>query len=142
LRAALNEDVASGDEALARGAWEEARIKFHRALARAETPEAFEGLGMAAWWLDDVATTFDARSRAFRGYQTAGDRRGAARVATAMAWDHLLAGGQAICRGWVQRAYRLLDGVGRCPERGWLAIFDAHVALIVDHDAAGADQAA
>jgi hypothetical protein len=60
----LNEDVTRGYEALARGAWEDARVEFQRALARAETPEAYEGLGMAAWWLDDVATTFDAREAA------------------------------------------------------------------------------
>jgi hypothetical protein len=52
-----------------------------------------------------------------------------------------LAGEQAICRGWVGRARRLLEAVDRCPEHGWLAIFDAHLALIVDHDAAAAEHA-
>jgi hypothetical protein len=38
--------------ALARGAWEEARSAFERALQADESPEALEGLGWAAWWLD------------------------------------------------------------------------------------------
>lgn len=138
---ALDQDVASGYHAVARGAWADARAEFERALGRAETPEAYEGLGLAAWWLDDVTTTFDARRRAFRGYRAAGDRRGAARVATALGWDHLLAGEQAICRGWLQRARRLIAELGPCPERGWLAIFDAHLALIVDHDPVAAERA-
>jgi ATP/maltotriose-dependent transcriptional regulator MalT len=137
----LAAEIASCYEALARGAWDEARAGFERALADARTPEAYEGLGMAAWWQDDVATTFEARRRAFHGYRTAGDRRGAARVATALAWDHLLAGDQAVCRGWRQRAGRLVDGLDPCSEHGGLAILDAHLAIIVDHDAPAAERA-
>src|SRR5215475_12201439 len=48
-------------EALARGAWEDARRAFTDALAQQEGPEALEGLGLAAWWLDDAAAVFDAR---------------------------------------------------------------------------------
>jgi hypothetical protein len=33
-------------------------------LASEETPEAFEGLSRAAWWLDDAAGVFGARERA------------------------------------------------------------------------------
>jgi DNA-binding NarL/FixJ family response regulator len=138
---ALDTDIAAGSEALARGAWDEARVHFERALARIDSAEAYEGLGVAAWWLEDVSTTFDARRRAFRIYRDSGDRRGAARVATALAGDHLLAGEHAICRGWLQRARRLVDSVESAPEAGWLAIFDAHLALMVEHDAIAAQRA-
>ena len=39
-------------------------------------PEALEGLGLAAWRLDDAAVTFDARERAYRLYRQDGDREG------------------------------------------------------------------
>lgn len=79
--------LAAGHEALARGAWEEARDLFTAAAAAAETPEALEGLGVAAWWLDDGETTLDARERAYRLFVERGDRLGAARVATWLAWE-------------------------------------------------------
>jgi Amidohydrolase len=45
--------LAAGEAALERGAWEEARAAFDRALATGGGPEALEGLATAAWFLDD-----------------------------------------------------------------------------------------
>ena len=45
--------VEAGHDALARGAWEEARESFQAALRDRETPGALEGLSWAAWWLND-----------------------------------------------------------------------------------------
>ena len=45
-------DLHTGRDALARGAWTEAREAFERSIAEQESPEALEGLGVAAWWLD------------------------------------------------------------------------------------------
>jgi hypothetical protein len=119
----------------------DAKAAFERALTGGESPEALEGLGMASWWLDDVPTTFDARRRAFRGYRTQGNRQGACRLAIALAWDHLLAGDQVVCRGWLQRAHRLVSDAPPEPEAAALAIFEAHLALIVDHDPGAAERA-
>ena len=44
---------------------------FEAALGTAETPEAFEGLSWAAWWLDDANTVFAAREHAYRLYREA-----------------------------------------------------------------------
>jgi LuxR family transcriptional regulator, maltose regulon positive regulatory protein len=133
--------VEAGLEALGRGAWEEARSAFERSLRADESPEALEGLGMAAWWLEDDGTVIDARRRAFRLYQDRGDRRGAARVvATGLALDHYFRGEHAVANGWIRRAHRLLEGIEQCPELGWLAIFEAHMALRVDHDPATAQE--
>jgi hypothetical protein len=44
----LNRAIEDGRVALARGAWVEARVRFAEALAQEETPEAFEGAGLAA----------------------------------------------------------------------------------------------
>jgi LuxR family maltose regulon positive regulatory protein len=103
-------------------------------------PEALEGLGGAAWWLEDVRTTIDARKRAYRLYRDTGDRRGAARVATGLSMDHFFEGERAVARGWVQRANRLLEGLEPGPEHGWLKIWEAHMALDIDHHPAAAER--
>ena len=64
-------ECLAGDEALARGAWTEAREAFEAALRERETPEALEGLGLAAWWLDLADVVFDSRERAYRLYRRA-----------------------------------------------------------------------
>jgi tetratricopeptide (TPR) repeat protein len=73
-----------GREALARGDWQEARACFEAALHERETAAALDGLGMAAWWLNDAAATFDARQRAYRLYAAQGQARSAARLARAL----------------------------------------------------------
>src|SRR5690348_10945412 len=97
-----------GDEALARGAWTEARAAFDASLAVQETAGVLEGLGIAAWWLDLAATVFDARERAHRLYLADGNRAAAARVAVWLAWDYwAFRGESAVANGWLQRARRL-----------------------------------
>ena len=108
----------SGDEALKRGAWADAREAFEAALREKETPEALEGLGTAAWWLDLADLVFDSRERAYTLYQARGDRAAAARIAVWLAWDcWAFRGENAVANGWLQRARRLLDGLPACAER-------------------------
>ena len=127
--------LAAGREALARGAWDEARPAFEEALRTEETPEALEGLGVAARWLNDSGTAFEAHERAFRLYRRVDDRRGAARMAYMLALhEYNFRSDIALAAGWLERAQRLLEGVGRAPERGWIAGIQAHVALLVEHD--------
>jgi ATP/maltotriose-dependent transcriptional regulator MalT len=131
--------LQAGREALARGAWEEARAAFERSLAEAETPEALEGLGAAAWWLDDAKATFESRERAYRLYCDRGDRQSAARLAIAIAEDCLdFRGETAVATGWRERARHHLDGLDHAPERGWLALWEAQFALLGENDPAGA----
>lgn len=126
-------------EAVDRADWAGARAAFQRALLDKATPEAFEGLGDAAWWLDDAAAVFDARRRAFTLFHGSGDRRGAGRVATKLAADHVYFRGEVSgARGWFRRAHRLLDGLPRCAEKGWLAAWEADIAMIVNDDPARA----
>jgi ATP/maltotriose-dependent transcriptional regulator MalT len=131
--------VSAGREALARGAWEEARACFEVALEQGATPEILESLGVAAWWLNDATVTFHARERAYRLYRERGDRQGAARVATCLAIDHYTFRGEhAVGNGWVQRAHRLLRGLDQGPEHATLAIWEGHVALMLHNDTATA----
>jgi LuxR family transcriptional regulator, maltose regulon positive regulatory protein len=128
--------VAQGREALARHAWDEARAAFERALGDGESPEALEGVGMAAWWLDDGRLAIQARERAYRLYRVRGDRRAAGRIAAELAEDHVYFHGRpAVARGWLQRAHGLLDGLDLLPEHGWLRIIEGDLALSVHREA-------
>lgn len=118
--------MAAAQQALKRGAWGEARRHFQEVLAAEEVPEALEGLGAAAWWLEDSSTVFTSRERAYRLYRERGDRRAAGRLATRLAYDYAVFRAEAaVCSGWLQRAHRLLDDLAPVPEQVLLAIAEA-----------------
>ncbi|HZP48665.1 MAG TPA: LuxR C-terminal-related transcriptional regulator [Vicinamibacterales bacterium] len=123
-----------GDAALARGDWASARAAF---LASGDTAEALEGLGLACWWLDEEATVFDARERAYKQYVDAGDRRSAGRVAVWIAWDcAAFRGESAVANGWLQRARRLLEGFPDSAETAWLEARESQIAMAADPERA------
>ena len=125
----------TGSELLAGGAWSEARGAFEAALAERESAEALEGLGLAAWWLDDGDTVFESRERAYKLYLDDGDKRSAARVAVWLAWDcWAFRGESAVANGWLQRARRLLDGLPESPELAWLEARESQLALAEEGD--------
>jgi LuxR family transcriptional regulator, maltose regulon positive regulatory protein len=127
--------VAAGNAALARGEWEAAYQTFEAVLRIEDRPDALEGLGLAAWWLDRADMVFDARERAYRGYRECGDPLGAARMAIWLAWDTAaFRGEQAVANGWLQRARRLLEGQADAPEHAWLASRAGIWALLDDGD--------
>ena len=129
----LSGEVAAGWAALNRGEWEHAQTQFQAALAVAGTPEAWEGLAWAAWWLQDTPVMFDARERAYTLYRERGDARGAARSAMWLAQDCMdFRNDAAVANGWMQRAHRLLEKHPPSPEHAWLAACDAHLALMAD----------
>ena len=131
--------LASGREALERGAWDEARIHITASIAEHESAAALEDLGLAAWWLDEPTLTFDARERAYVLYREEHDARGAARVAIWLVWDYLAFRGDfAVASGWLERARRLLAGQHDTPEYGWLLIREGEVALFRRHDPSAA----
>lgn len=118
-----------------RGAWTEARAAFETALRIKEFPEAFEGLGTAAWWLDLADVVFDSRARAYRLYMARGDRAAAARVAVWLAWDSwAFRGENVVANGWLQRARRLLEDHPPCAERAWLEVREGSLCLLEEGD--------
>ncbi len=131
--------LATGMQAMERGAWEDARAAFGSSLADRETPQALEQLGLASWWLDDAAQTFRSRERAYQLYRDQGDARGAARVALWLVWDNLaFRGDAAVASGWLERARRLLSGYESSAEFGWLLLREGEMALFRGHDPAAA----
>jgi DNA-binding NarL/FixJ family response regulator len=128
-------DCRAGDEALAIGAWPEARQAYESALAVQESAEALEGLGVAAWWLDLADVVFNSRERAYRLFLDRGAHRDAARVAVWLAWDcWAFRGESAVANGWLQRARRLLEGQSDSVEMAWLESREGALALLEDGD--------
>jgi DNA-binding CsgD family transcriptional regulator len=118
-----------------RGAWAESRSAFEAALNIRESPEALEGLGTAAWWLDLAELVFDSRERAYRLYLARGDRAAAARVAVWLAWDSWAFRGEGVvANGWLQRARRLLEDQPPCAERAWLEVREGSLCLLEEGD--------
>jgi len=131
----VSDGLAAGRAALERGEWQSAYETFEAVLRVEDRPDALEGLGLAAWWLDLADVVFDVRERAYRGYRERGDSLGAARMAVWLAWDTAaFRGEQAVASGWLQRARRLLEGLPDAPEHAWLASRAGIWALLDDGD--------
>jgi LuxR family maltose regulon positive regulatory protein len=126
----VTEALERGNEALAAGAWAEARGCFEEALASSDAAELWEGLSWAAWWLEDGARSIEAREQAYRRFKQRGDLRGAGRMAIWLAMDHVeFRNEYAVAQGWFARCERILAELPPSPEHGWLAAFQAAFAL-------------
>ncbi|QEC47269.1 hypothetical protein FSW04_06490 [Baekduia soli] len=131
--------VAAGLEALGRGAWNDAKTAFGRALEGGEPAEALEGWAQATRFLGDGDASLDARARAFRAYRRRGDVRSAARAAAWLAYDTVVfRGDAAVAQGWFGHAHRLLGDEDDGEDQGWLAFLEGEVALVAHGDAARA----
>lgn len=130
--------LETGQAALQRGAWQEARAQFEAALAEEETPAAFLGLGIAAAAQLDAATTLEAHERGYRLARSLGDARSAARLALELAVDCMYFRGPAEAGGWLERASHLLEHVPLGEEHGMLTYIRASSALNGMHDPATA----
>lgn len=116
--------LRAADEARLRAEWERARGLYEQALAEdPNDPEALDGLGMTSFWVTgEWKEAIELRGRAYAEFRRRGDRRRAAGIAVALAEESRIESIEAAASGWLARAERLLEGVGECAERGWLAI--------------------
>lgn len=118
------------------GDWAAARERYQALAARTNAPEAWEGLGQAAWCLQDTTGMLDARMCAYRLYRERDDAVAAARLATALGNDFLdFRGDAAVANGWFQRARRLLEPLPPASEHAMLRAWEARLALIGRQDA-------
>jgi DNA-binding CsgD family transcriptional regulator len=121
--------VVSAQQAVSEGDFDGAVASYEAALEIEPIPEAQDGLAYLTYASDDFETSRRLWEQAYRGYRDAGDLRRAALVAVNLAgvhYDGFL--NEAASHGWLGRASRLLDRVGRCVERGHLAL-----ALVACH---------
>jgi ATP/maltotriose-dependent transcriptional regulator MalT len=134
--------IEDGQVALARGAWAEARARFAEALAREETPEAYEGMGLAARYELDAEAAIEAHERGYRLARSRGDAATAARIAIQLGHDAYAFRGPAEASGWVERAAMLVEGEPPSVAAAWVSVLRAQFAL-ADHnpDSAQAESA-
>jgi hypothetical protein len=125
--------IEEGRVALARGAWADARERFAEALAREETPEAYEGAGLAARYELDAQTAIDVHERGYRLARSRGDAATAARLAIQLCHDAYAFRGPAEASGWVERAALLIEGESPSVAAAWVSVLRAQFAL-ADHD--------
>lgn len=119
----------AGLAALAAREWRDAATLLEQAAADEPSAVVLEALGTAYFWTDRK-DTIEVRERAYREYRAARDPYGAARVATALAWDHVtFHGAESVARGWLQLAGRALEGQQVAAEHGHLALWEADFAL-------------
>jgi ATP/maltotriose-dependent transcriptional regulator MalT len=111
-----------GRSALEHAEWALARTSFEAALEQGESAEAREGLGLALWFLGEIAEGIAARERAFELYAAEGRCDDAARVAVWVSHQHALGGRLSASRGWLARAQRVLPEVGAGAGYGWVAV--------------------
>jgi hypothetical protein len=130
----LEGTIAEGRRSLARGAWAEARALYAEALAEEETPDAFEGLGIAARYQLDAEGAVDAHERGYRLARTRGDAAGAARLAIQLAHDAYAFRGLAEASGWVERAAMLVEGEPPSTAAAFVPLLRGHLALLANHD--------
>ena len=134
----MPDHLEAGRNALQRGAWPDAKRAFELALTTASSPEAFEGLGWAEYWLGATEASLDDRERAYRAYVDANDRAAAARIAIGLAVGSFDVRGSAVASGWLECARRQLRGVPVSPVHGLLALYEGHIARLVDDDSSRA----
>ena len=121
----------SGDCLRDRRAWRDAREAYERAVAvDPHHGAAWEGLGRACRYTDDIEASRAAFEQAYRDYLDARDLQGAARAAIEIAVYHdQYRGEQAVANGWFERAGALLEDCPDTPERAWLLLWRAHVHI-------------
>jgi DNA-binding NarL/FixJ family response regulator len=141
MDAAIGDDLTEGIEALERADWEAARSALERVLETSDVPDAYEGLGLALWFLGDVAAGIAERERAFEGYVRAGRCDDAARIGVWVSHQHSVGGRASAGRGWLARAERALENAGACAGHGWVAVERARHTGNVDEQIAHARRA-
>lgn len=97
-----------------------------------DEPQALEEMARALWWSGDPAGAVQAAEHAWESSRAADDSRGAARAALWLYHDcQEHRGDTEAARDWLERARRALQGGGPGPEQAWLALWDAHDAILV-----------
>ena len=119
------------------GDWQTARAAYEELVQETNAPEAWAGLGEAAWLQQDSKRMIDARLTAYRLYRERADVVAAARMAIALGNDFLdFRGDAAVANGWFKRARRLLDPLPPSAEHARLNVWEARLALIGRQDTA------
>ena len=105
-----------------RQAWRAAYTAYGGVDAAELTARDLEHFGEAAWWSGKIDEAIRHREKSFAAYTSAGDDRGAARLALTLAWDYEGKGSFAVSHGWFASADRLLADLDAGPEHAFLLL--------------------
>lgn len=130
----MSTSVEKARKAAERHAWRETYEAYGKADADELVPLDLERYADAAWWTGRLDEAIALRERSYAGFNAAGDKLGAARLALTLSWDQLNRGAFAISRGWFANAERLLDGLPEAAEHGYLALSRGMKALMAEGD--------
>ena len=114
--------LREGLRALEQADWAAARTALESVLEDGPSAAASDGLGMALWFLGDIAEGIAHRERACEEHAREGNCDEAARLAVWVSHQHLLGGRASAARGWLARAERALEGRPDCAGHGWVAV--------------------
>jgi class 3 adenylate cyclase len=113
--------LRAGRDAFQRHEWDQAYDLLRKADADSHlVPEDLERLAESARWSRHYSEMLDTFERAEVSFARAGDRRGAARAAMQLVWEHYARGDDAVVSGWFGRATTLLEGDTECAENALL----------------------
>jgi class 3 adenylate cyclase len=115
-------------------AWRETYRAYSEVGEHDLPPDDLERFAEAAWWTGKLDEAIRLRERAYTAYTASGDKRGAARMALTLSWDHEGRGAFAVSHGWHASAERLLEGQPEWPEHGRLLLTNALTALFAEGD--------
>ena len=133
--------LATADEALRAGRWEEARDDFEAALEIEESGRALFGLALAVWWLGDPSSSIPLWERAFGVFRREGDHENAFFTAMylCLGYDMTFANFSA-SRGWLAKCARVVEDSRLDVLQGWLLLCEA-VTLHNDDPVAAQEKA-
>jgi DNA-binding NarL/FixJ family response regulator len=131
--------LAQARRAITMGDWAGARRVFEALIDAGEgSPEVFDGLGTALWWLRETDLALRVRARAFTGLRDGGQVDDAVRVAVWLARENrVLYDNEAVASGWLAAAEECVGGATDSA-RGWLALARAESSLSPDVESARA----
>ena len=139
MSAIAEDPLADGRVAFSAGQWERAFELLSAAdTAQALSPTDLAHLSDAACWTRRYDCMLELLERAEVGFEQAGDRRGAARMALKLTQEHYQRGHDAVTGGWLARATKLLAGEPDCHETGLLLWIKVRALLFAANDVAGA----
>ena len=129
------EDLEAARAAIGRGRWREAYMRFTAASGAGQLEaEDLERQAEAAWWVGEGTACIRAREAAYRRYIERVELQAAARVALALAEDHLHRLARSVGQSWLRRAEQHLEGLGETRTHGWLARLHTVLTLDVQGD--------
>src|SRR4051812_48779880 len=137
----LDDSLAAGREAAARGAWRQAYELLEPSEGTLADPMDLEIYAEAAWWSGRLDKAIGLRERAFAEYVEAGGKQRAALVALQISSDHWGKAQLAPAAGWYGKAERLLEDEEESAVNGYLAVTQAMNAMMTGDNAAAVEKA-